>query len=179
MTTNTRFFDTKDQYLAFREKWRYAARHGFPLTGAHHVLYNIIRGRDPQHGFTPFQRRSKIEGMGIINRGAYMAWEALKFIKSDAVTYDKYSKRRVDEFLAPFGDTFTAKDLAAITLPHVEPIDANYGKGRMLAEKMFNGAIKPRTCIELMKEYNSLERPPMNPKSAKKPSPSWYKTEVA
>ena len=58
MTTNT--FETKDQYLAFRSAWAKAAQDKV-LTGAHHVLLNILRGHPVERGFTPITKTTKLQ----------------------------------------------------------------------------------------------------------------------
>jgi len=156
MTTNARYFETKEQYLAFREKWAHAPY----ATAAHHMLYNIIRGRDPEHGFTPFQRLSKMKGQGYINRGSYGAWYTLRQYQTRAKrdSLSEFGQGQLNRFLAPFGGTFTQEDLANIEIPKVEPIYPTYGPGRKIVRQIEAGEIAaPKTCLELKALCNQPE----------------------
>ena len=153
MTTSTRYFDTKEQYLSFRQAWRTAANDkSVHLTAEHFMLYNIIRGKDPQSGFSPFQRMSKIIGMGRINLGVVMAAEGLTRLNKT------WFADRKKDFLAPFGNTFTAEDfdnmVARGMIPDIPTITPTFGKGRQILQRIQSGDIAPKTCIELMAFYN-------------------------
>lgn len=157
MTISTRVFYSKEKYLAFREKWRYAATN-MGMSAEQHMLYNIIRGRDPQYGFTPLQRHSNIKGQGTINTGAYQTWQVLHFMKSSlGYKSTTYWRERADRMVEPFGDTFTIEDFRKMTIPEVPVVSVYYGKGMKVAERIFNGEIKTRTSAELMAYYNEPE----------------------
>ena len=150
----TKYFETKEQYLAFRQAWKDAINNKtHHMTAAHFMLYNIIRGKDPQHGFTPFQRHSKMEGMGYINLGAYMTWSELSSLQAN-----KWYADARERFLAPFGDTFTEEDFAKLEIPKVTPVASNFGKGKQIFDRIVNGEIKPTTAEELMSYYNEEDK---------------------
>lgn len=134
MTTN--YFNTKDQYLAFRSAWAKAAQ-SKQLTAAHMMMFNIICGKEPQYGFTPFQRESKWSGMGIFNRGALTAYQELIYMRERRSTWAQEKARK---FVEPFGDAFTLEDFDKLTIPKVEGLYANFGKGMRAAEKLRDGA---------------------------------------
>ncbi len=179
-----RYFTTKEQYLAFREKWSYAVNHGFGLTASHYMLYNLIRGHQPEYGFTPFQRLSKMRGQGYINHGCYQAWWTLKQHqrKAQEEKLSPYSKKVLERFLAPFGETFTKEDLASIEIPDVAPIYTSYGPGMQIVRKISAGEIAaPRTCMGLNALYKQIQeeiaakkqaevKEPAEPKPTPKPS---------
>jgi len=162
MTMITRYFETKDQYLNFQQAWKNAINSGVHLTSAHFILYNLIRGKDPQTGFTPFQRMSKITGMGIINLGVYQAVRALISLRNPYNT--NYMENQIEVFLAPFAGTFTRDDLEQLiikniaVLDSVQPITPTFGKGITLLRHLQNGDQKFNSCIELMDFYNSLDK---------------------
>lgn len=143
----TKYFDTKDQHIVFRNVWAKAAQRK-TLTASHYMLYNIIRGKDPQYGFTPFQRRSKFEGMGMFNRGAVEAYDFLRRIQEQYIG-SKYWHEWAEEFVAVFDGTFTLDDMKEIEIPKVETLWVSYGKGMRIAEKMPEG-FKANTIDELL-----------------------------
>lgn len=143
----TKYFETKDQYIAFRNAWAKAAQAG-KIQASHMMLYNIIRGKDPQHGFTPFQRRSKFEGMGMFNRGAVMAHHELKAMQQQYLG-SKYWDKWVDAWLEPFGDTFTKDDLKRIIIPDIEELWTLFGKGLRINKNLPDG-FKAKTVDELL-----------------------------
>lgn len=155
--TTERYFETKEQYLAYRKAWKHAS----VATAAHHMLNNIIRGRDPQFGFTPFQRPSKFEGQGIFNQGAYRAYIELIHLRNSLEhgRKDSYGYKKAERFVAEYGDAFTTHDLKNLDLPNVEPIWSTYGPGRKIAYSVSQGTISaPKTSAELMDLYNSLRK---------------------
>lgn len=143
MTTN--YFNTKDQYFAFRSAWAEAAQ-SKQLTAAHMMLFSVICGKDPQHGFTPFQRQSKWEGMGIFNKGAVEAYQELIYLRERRSTW---AQEKARQFIEPFGDTFTLEDFDKLTIPKVGGIYAYFGKGMRIAEKLRDGAVA-KTVAELL-----------------------------
>lgn len=177
MTTQY-YFKSKENYLAFKAAWANAVnderskstiekshdsawvKKGW-ITSAHVMLYNIIRGKDPLFGFTPYQKHSKVKG-GVINMGATEAYNKLTRMKDYAFTYakkpDSWNGKYVKKFLEPFGDTFTAKDLASINFtPKIDSYHCEFGVGRKLADLICEGEIAPKTCIELRDIANELK----------------------
>lgn len=78
------FFDTKEAYLEFKAHWaKYAqgakdkedVRYLLPV---HHLIYNMIRDKPMENGFTPITKKTKLENGfepdGALNRAIYQ-WE--------------------------------------------------------------------------------------------------------
>lgn len=137
----TNIFETKEQYLAFRNKWAELAQ-AKKLTAADMMFYNIVRGKDLQHGFTPITRPSKFTGIGKFNNGAVNAYFHISHLWTSSDTNKKY-------FLSRFDGTITVEDINKITLEKVEPIYPDYGKGKLIAQKLREGATA-RNMDELM-----------------------------
>jgi len=133
MTTNT--FETKDQYLAFRSAWKKAAQEK-KLTGAHHVLLNILRGHPVERGFTPITKTTKLQNGFRINHGLYFAAGELSSIVSGAASDSGYQKTRAEMFIAPFNGTLTLEQLASIEVPSIPSLQSDFGKGRKIAQKI-------------------------------------------
>lgn len=102
---NIKFFETKEQYLAFRAAWRAAvnherakANHDSWIHATHHILLNIVRGKEPNYGFTPITNQVKLDN-GSYPWVAYnQALQSLKWIQQSAVsatqTYESYIEKR-------------------------------------------------------------------------------------
>ena len=134
----TKYFKTKEQYIAFRSAFAKAAQ-SKTLNAAHFMLYNIIRGHDPERGFAPLQRMSKIEGMNRLNKGSAEAYAVLHRMQNQYIG-SKYWHSWAEKFVAPFGDAFTVEDLKKIEIPTVEELWANFGKGLRIYNKIVAGA---------------------------------------
>jgi len=147
----TKFFETKEQYLAFRQAWAKAAQNK-SLTASHMMMYNIIRGRDSEYGFSPFKRHSKIEGMGMINRGSFLAYQWLWYLKQNP--YQDYWHERVEEFLKPFDGTLTPEQFYEMDIPKIERIWIVFGSGLRLWKLIRDGYYNPKSCTELTKRFN-------------------------
>lgn len=145
MTTNT--FETKEQYLAFRAAWKKAAQEK-KLTGAHHVLLNILRSHPIERGFTPITKTTKLLNGFRINHGLYFAAGELRSIASNANGSD-YQKGRAERFLAPFEGTLTIEQLAAIEVPKVAELTSDFGKGKKIAKKIIEGNLKQITFEDI------------------------------
>jgi len=77
-------FKTKEQYLTFRAVWASAVSdaknqprpkpqyksHRY-LNAAHHILYNVLRGRAFDRGFAPITNSNKLKNGTLINFGLY------------------------------------------------------------------------------------------------------------
>lgn len=50
-------YETKEQYLQLKKEWAKKKYH----SAFEHTLYNILRGHDPDRGFTPITRQSRID----------------------------------------------------------------------------------------------------------------------
>ena len=177
--TNKHFFETKEQYLAFRKAWANAVnsdkaksktvysefydgtiREPGWITAAHHIFYNIVRNHPIDTGFTPVTRKTKLENGAIINGGLYEGWVALKAVvetakeKTNSSFFNKpkisdYRERQLVAFLEPFARTINTEMLAQIELPKVERLDASFGKGKKLAQAILTSEKKPTTIQDL------------------------------
>ncbi len=108
------------------------------IRGVHHLLFNLLRGKDPMYGFTPVTNKSKLEHGMNPNRGFNQAVSDLKSIiwqvehamsvyKDVKESENRFGiKRRefknkdeefnfrfdgVRKFVAPFGNTITPEML--------------------------------------------------------------------
>ena len=139
MTTNT--FETKDQYLAFRSAWAKAAQDKV-LTGAHHVLLNILRGHPVERGFTPITKTTKLQNGFRINHGLFWAADELRSIVKGAAEDAGWQKDRAERFIKPFGDTLTLEQLAEIQVPSIPSLGSDFGKGKKVAQKIIERNLK-------------------------------------
>ena len=130
------------------------------ITSAHMMLYNIIRGKHPQHGFRPFSRCSKIQGMGMINKGAYEAYTALKNHMWNARQdwINDFQKEKLDRFLEPFNGTLTQEDLKNIDLPEVNIVWSTFGPGMRIAGRICDDGLEVKTCEELISVYEEVSK---------------------
>ena len=146
MTTNT--FETKDQYLAFRSAWAKAAQDKV-LTGAHHVLLNILRGHPVERGFTPITKTTKLQNGFRINHGLYFAAGELSSIVSGAASDSGYQKERAERFIAPFAGTLTLEQLAEIKVPTIPSLTSDFGKGKKIAKRIIEENLKQITFADI------------------------------
>lgn len=133
------FFNDKEHYLQFKAAWAKAVNDpDVQITATHHLVYNLIRGYDATRGFTPITNVNKLSNGAYINHGLYFARSALSMhIGCAKKGRSEWSKRWVEEFLAPFGDTFTFEMLAKLdTSPRIEPLESNFSWGRKVAAKL-------------------------------------------
>ena len=141
----TRYFNDKEHYLQFLQAWKKAAQRSahkgedwgyladVRLTGAHMVMYALLRGRDIRTAFTPITKKSKLENGFYINHGMYWAADNLNSILNPE---GWNHEERIAKFLAPFGDVLDKEVLHKLydDMPRVEPLYSNYGKGMKIAE---------------------------------------------
>lgn len=148
--TTEKYFDTKEQFIAFRNAWAKAAQAG-KITAAHMLMYNAIRGKDIYHGFTPVTNKNKLGNGMPLNQGLRAAHEHYRTVLRMAAMYaDRdWGKSWVDNFIEPFEGALTADDLQRIDVPEkIDVLWADYGQGLRLKEKILEGA-KPATFDEL------------------------------
>ena len=75
------FFENKEHYLAFRNKWKELANDpDFDLRAEHFMFYSAIRGRDILEGF-PDRGTWKIYHQGYVRPGAAEAQYQLRCIQ--------------------------------------------------------------------------------------------------
>lgn len=162
----TRFFNDKEHYLNFLAAWKRAANSvnakatkdkfygnkvdGW-LTGAHMLLYTLVRGRDIRPAFTLVTNETKLTNGFYINHGLYWAAQDLIRIAGYVKNDREWSNNIVDEFLAPFNGTFEKERLVELVeaMPEIKAIYSDYGKGRAIAERIIeDGSIDPWDLIE-------------------------------
>ena len=171
------FNDSKEQYLHFKKVWSQAVNsekakkttteHTYPshywqggqsiddskkwttrengwLLGSHHLIYALLRGSDALRGFTPATSKNKLSNGGYINNGLYAARKGLRYAAFNM------NESQLEEFLAPFEGTVTLEMLKKLDnlCPTVDPLQANYGKGKQIAEKFLAGQITEQDLWE-------------------------------
>jgi len=199
---NTReifFNDSKEQFLHFKKVWSQAVNsekakkkvvertyaisgteHSYTelekgwLTGTHHLIYTLMRGRDVYKSFTPTTSKNKLSNGAFINYGlynarynlGYMAGRAKQFITNVEKTNEGkswFGRKRVifsdhsqlEKFLLPFEGTVTPLMLIKLDelCPEIKPLESSYGKGKQLAQKIIAGEIKPITYEDMQEMY--------------------------
>lgn len=161
------YFQTKENYLAFRKAWadavnspdakprieewertnyftgsheivRYRVKGN--LTATHHLVFNLLRGKDATVGFTPITNKTKLVNGMAINHGLYWARYSLAQIARQAKSIGG-CREIVDKFLAPFCGTVTVEMLIDLdlALPSFPSMDPDFGKGRKIAEVILKG----------------------------------------
>lgn len=144
----TTYFETKEQYIAFRTAWAKAAQDKV-LTGAHHVLFNIVCNKPIERGFAPVTSTSKLQNGFRINHGLYFAADDLTRVIKGASSDSSWSKDRAEAFVKPFGDAFTIEMLATTKCPQIENLDSGFGKGKKLAKQIIENNMKNITFEDL------------------------------
>lgn len=152
----TTLFQSKEDYLAFRQAWKDFHNSGKakpiwtpfeykiqdriytrkdktkPLKSYHYMLYNILRGRPAELGYSPLVNAGKLNAnrywpattkyncnpnpMQAMHCAAVELLRTLDLIKSDKAL-PSWQQRRVDELMLPFGNTISKESLAAIEEP--------------------------------------------------------------
>ena len=170
----TTLFETKEQYLYFRKMWADAVNspkakttktnYGW-LHAEHMVLYNILRQRQFDKGFSPVTSKNKLENGAYINYGLWSACSTLRshinrakniigandsggFLKKK-VEPSEWDVKYVNEFLEPFADTVTPLMLSKVELPEVHMLESGYGKGRKIAKLILEAETKPTTFAQI------------------------------
>ena len=143
-THENSIFTCKEHYLAFRAAWAKNVNDGsFQLTGAHHMLYNILRGRAFDKGFTPITRQTKLQNGYHINHGLYRAAQDLRYPSN---------------WLSVFEGTVTKEMVENIKVPEVKPMYSNYGPYMKVAEHIMRCDIdnKPQTFADVQRILEAL-----------------------
>lgn len=190
MTTTNSQFVSKEHYLAFRKAWANAVNSDKAkphteirkstwrgtveeytvtvdgwLTSAHHVLYNILRGKPFHYGFTMISNANKLRNGTSPQLGLEQAVHQLQHIqklivqeeeyidpvknesriqrimnsfktKREKVDKEFYGTSTIDEFLAPFDGTVDRAILKAVEVPNVKSMYVTYGKDKKVVDKM-------------------------------------------
>lgn len=153
----TKYFETKEQFIAFRNAWAKAAQ-AKSLNAAHHVLFNILLGRPHDRGFTPITNKNKLANGAYLNHGLFFAVSELK----RNVGYAKETKRSewtqrwLYTFLEPLKDVITPELLASVEVPKVDAMESNWARGLKVAQKIISGEAKPITYADLEALYEEV-----------------------
>lgn len=120
LTTKTNFFETKEQYLAFRQSWKnfinsgnhkkYKVRHTYDdgyhwesdLKCIHHVIYAVIRGKDISTLFTVPTHPDKKRYQKLND----VLYQLQQISNSFPLTYS-YQYAKYESLRRPFGDLLT------------------------------------------------------------------------
>jgi len=93
----TYFIETKEQHIAICTAWKKFVNEGGTMNGSHMLLYNILRSRPYDKGFTPITKPVKLQnGMNPWTGFRDAAWR----IRAAAV----YGSG-LEALLKPFGET--------------------------------------------------------------------------
>ena len=182
MTTNT-LFENKEHYLAFRKAWSNAvnsekakphvdevdySHYGHHekvkvrvdgwLTASHHILYNILRGRDYDRGFTLVTNRNKLMNGTSPNLGLVQAIAELKNVKNwirHELAAQELGKEcmwteSINEFLAPFSETVTREMIFNLEIPECKQLYRDFGPGMKVIPLLISGEKKARTQADLL-----------------------------
>jgi len=146
-------FNTKEQYLSFRDAWKSAAGSDKRKSGwlhvEHHILFNILCDRPADRGFTPITSSNKLKSGTYINHGLYFGMSTLMSLQAIATeivngtTPNSWSSERLVNFLEPFNHTVTVDLFASLELTKVDALYSNYGKSKKVATKIIEGEFKP------------------------------------
>ena len=98
------------------------------LEAEHYLFYNMMKGRNPKHGFSPVTAKRKLEPGDTVWRGFNSAAWDLHFIVKDAKQFieetskgkNPNSGRRSKDFLVPFSGGVSMADLAGVDLDELE-----------------------------------------------------------
>jgi hypothetical protein len=93
------FIENKEDYLKIIESWKNYLKNGGKPTSSHMMLYNILRSKPFDRGFSPVTKQIKIDN------GAN-PWQCLKDA-SWKIGYKSYEC----ELLEPFGELVASKEI--------------------------------------------------------------------
>lgn len=181
-------FKTKEHYFSFRDAWASAAnnkkvksqlepcdewirnpssisygtgRYRVPgwLQAEHYILYNILRGRSFDRGFTPITNAVKLQHGMYINHGLFNGMirlagkqaTAKKIVNNEKI--EENQAQRFADFIEPFNNTVTVDMFASIILPEIKALYPNFGKSYHVAKQIINGDFKP---INFKQVYTAL-----------------------
>jgi len=176
----TLFFTDKQHYLNFRKAWTNAVNspraksHLEPwdewhktkpitrgtgkiriqgwITGAHVILYNLLREKQSHDGFTPITNKHRLLNGAYLTHGLYFATYELNdycgmakaILSNNSPFYYPHANDSVEKFLEPFEGTVTPEMLSMITTEKVNQICISFG-GRKLIETIIYGGFVPKT----------------------------------
>jgi len=162
----TRFFESKEQYLNFRQAWKdfhnneqhiergeWTTPHGNVkeyktplLTSSHYMLYNLLRGYDIKYGFTPLQSGKDHLKWNACDYAAidiFRTSKRLEDVNSTSKFSREYARKDIDALLLPFGGDVTHETLRDI--------------GEQLNINVFNNQNYPQFEVEEYKDFTEEE----------------------
>lgn len=113
-------FATRDAYDNMLVSWKTAVNSNVAITPAHHILYNILRRKPSNLGFTSRSNLRKLQAFQNEPNQQYhrAATRLHKIIARAKEPYIHYSGRSsnyfIEKFLEPFGEFVTPPTLVAI-----------------------------------------------------------------
>lgn len=90
------FIETKEQYIAICTAWKKFVNDSITVDSAHMMLYNILRSKPFDHGFTPITRQIKLDN------GCHK-WECIREAAGRLKRASIY-RSGLAELLKPFGE---------------------------------------------------------------------------
>lgn len=111
----TYILETKEQFLQYRVAFKQFS-HRKMAKVEDHLLYNLLRAKDPKHGFTPISNEGKLRGTGFTPNphrayalGRNSLFYNIKHRKHLKDWYIKYGAPNGSEmpFCLKYGDTVT------------------------------------------------------------------------
>jgi len=139
-------FATKEHYLHFRQSWKdfihagkakphyedhaYGRYKYSNLRGSHHLLFCILTEKDISVTFKPSECEDKHGFRDAMSEIIMMYIQAEKIVdgkRPDYLTPQKYSaimkqsKAKIEEFLEPFGKSFTTEMFVRLIKDYVKP----------------------------------------------------------
>ena len=157
----TRFFESKEHYLNFKQAWKdfhnnerhiergeWTTPHGNVreyktslLDSSHYMLYNLLRGYDIKHGFSEHSEHEWAMCYDPAVTIARIAAE-LKDVNSSSKFSRNFARKRIGKLLLPFGGYVTYEALRDL--------------GEQLHINVFNNQNFPQFEIE---EWKEIEEP--------------------
>ena len=178
----TTYFENKEHYINFRKAWAAAVnsprakktfieeknyqggymrvrRLGW-LKAEHYMLFNLLRNRPAETGFTPVTNKRKLLNGSSFNYAventAFVLRTMVKEANSAISKGDMFGSTKLQEFLEPFDGTVTIQMLASITVPKIETLSPSWAKGRAVYNKIAAGQANPKTFDELNSLYHEV-----------------------
>ena len=130
----TRFFNSKEDYLSFKQAWKDYHNDGHvvelreykdadgtheykanTLNSTHYMLYNLLRGYESQRGFAPIVNEGRLNAHGGSPWYSYeetmgsiiRTARRIEDVNSESEWGRRYAREAVDKMRLPFGDTVT------------------------------------------------------------------------
>lgn len=101
----TYFIEMKEQYLEILSCWRNYLLSGGKPTASHMMLYNILRSKSWDRGFSPTTKKIKLDN-------GHYAWSGLKNAAYGIMMAAAWgSGGREKNLLEPFGKIITAEEI--------------------------------------------------------------------